>query len=85
MELVSNRDTFDLQKKTKVEFKNLHGVAKKLKEKLVCAVVIGYDTQDASEAELNKLREVKDASASTEGNTTSDANINESVVDFNVL
>lgn len=35
-ELVINRGMYELQKKVKIEFKNLHGVAKKLKEKLVC-------------------------------------------------
>ena len=73
MELVNKGDTFDFQKKTKVEFKNLHGVAKKLKEKLVCGKVIGYNVKDASEAELAKLKESTDIPTSTQGDDQANA------------
>ena len=84
-ELVANYIVIhNKQKKTKAEFKNLHAVAKKLREKLVCCFFVYIIIKDASEAEVKTLKESRSQAVSPMGITEDNPSF-ESEVEKNKL
>ena len=84
-ELVTNYVVIrNIQKKTKTEFKNLHAVAKKLREKLVCSSFVYLLIQDVAEAEIKALKESRSQTVSSMGLTEDNPSL-ESEVQENKL